>query len=112
MTRSKNGVAKYATEKPPLTKPDTANKTVDEAAEDKHAPGTTEQPVDKPEDHGGSTAPTAEQTAGDAPVDQSEAYAAGRNAKRHAIDRLDAPYADGEDKDAWLKGYDDEPDQI
>lgn len=113
MTRTKNGVAKYATDNTNLTKPDTANKTVDGAAAEKHAPGTTEQPVEpKADERGGSTAPTDEQKPDETPVEQTPAFAAGREAKRHGIDRLDAPYGDGDDKDAWLKGYDFEPDQF
>lgn len=109
-------VAKAATDKPTLSaKPDTADKTVDDAAKDKEAPSTTEQPTKAPEpkaQRAGSTAETADQKADELPVEQSAAYAAGREAKRHGIDRLDAPFGDGDDKDAWLKGYDFEPDQI
>jgi len=108
MTNSKKGVAKYATNKPTLGKTDTANQSVAEAAKEKHAPGTTEQPLER----GGSTVPTEKQKTDDTPVEQTPAFAMGREAKRHGIDKLDAPFADGDDKVAWLKGYDFEPDQI
>lgn len=93
MKNTKKGVANYAT-----SKANPGPKTADEAAKNKEVPSTTEQAEDQQPD--------------ETPVEQTPAFVMGREAKRHGINKLDAPFADGDDKDAWLRGYDFEPDQI